>query len=182
MHYANYYSSSPALIYYEGVSPSLLQQCVSINFVFQAFSKGKSYLLCCSSCGSVADLFCQNQIYVGTFWLDAFMGQHILLILEQHYMFQKCNYNHIASSEPNPTHKLSLKKEGNDRRVADVEAPNLDLNGFPQIWMVDWNIVPVSTKMLIQEHVALGEIRFCLHSIYIDTMFYKHDWTTFLKV
>jgi len=26
--------------------------------------------------------------------------------------------------------------------------------------LVDWNVVPGSTKVMIQEHVALGEIRF----------------------
>jgi len=29
--------------------------------------------------------------------------------------------------------------------------------------LVDWNVVPGSTEMLIQEHVALGEITFHGH-------------------
>jgi len=41
--------------------------------------------------------------------------------------------------------------------------PNFDItvNFVPQVWLNDWNIVPGSTKMLIQEHIALCEIRFC---------------------
>jgi len=47
-----------------------------------------------------------------------------------------------------------------------VEAPNpgskakLDINSkrVLLIWLVDWNVVPGSAKMLLQEHVVLGEI------------------------
>ncbi len=31
-----------------------------------------------------------------------------------------------------------------------------------QIWLVNNNVVPGSTKMLTQEHAALGKIRFCV--------------------
>ncbi len=40
-----------------------------------------------------------------------------------------------------------------------------------QIWLVNNNVVPGLTKMLIQEHVALGKIRFC-HTIPWNTC----DW------
>jgi len=48
----------------------------------------------------------------------------------------------------------------------DVEAPKtackpklvINFKLVPQIWLVDWNVVPGSTKMLIQEHVALGSL------------------------
>jgi len=42
--------------------------------------------------------------------------------------------------------------------------PKFDINCklVPQIWLVDWNVIPKSTTILIQEHVALGEIWFCI--------------------
>ncbi len=51
----------------------------------------------------------------------------------------------------------------------DVQATNTDYKPklhknhklVLQIWLVNNNVVPGSTKMLIQEHVALGKIRFC---------------------
>ncbi len=51
----------------------------------------------------------------------------------------------------------------------DVQATNTDCKSklhknykrVLQIWLVNLNVVPGSTKMLIQEHVALGKIRFC---------------------
>jgi len=38
--------------------------------------------------------------------------------------------------------------------------PKVDINCklVPQIWLVDWKVDPGSTKMLIQEHLVLGEI------------------------
>ncbi len=56
----------------------------------------------------------------------------------------------------------------------DVQAPNTDCKPklhknyklVLQIWLVNHNVVPGSTKMLIQEHVALGKIRFCHCIIY----------------
>jgi len=53
----------------------------------------------------------------------------------------------------------------------DVEAPNprcrpkLNTNCELEIWLVDWNVVPGLTKMLIQEHVVLGEIT-CMTLLY----------------
>ncbi len=52
---------------------------------------------------------------------------------------------------------------------ADVQAPNTDCKPklhknyklVLQIWLVNHNVVPGTTKMLIQEHVTLGKIRFC---------------------
>jgi len=40
--------------------------------------------------------------------------------------------------------------------------PKLDINFKLQTSkrLVNWNVVPGSTKILIQEHVALGEIKF----------------------
>ncbi len=51
-----------------------------------------------------------------------------------------------------------------------VQAPNTDYKPklhknyklVLQIWLVNNDVVPGSTKMLTQEHVALGKIRFCL--------------------
>ncbi len=51
----------------------------------------------------------------------------------------------------------------------DVQAPNTDCNPKLQknnklvleIWLVNHNVVPGSTKMLTQEHVGLGNIRLC---------------------
>ncbi len=48
----------------------------------------------------------------------------------------------------------------------DVQAPNTDCNPklhknyklVLEIWLVNYNVVPGSTKMLTQEHVALGNI------------------------
>ncbi len=53
----------------------------------------------------------------------------------------------------------------------DVQAPNTDCKPklhpnykfVLQILLVNNNDVPGSTKMLTQEHVALGKIRFCIH-------------------
>ncbi len=54
----------------------------------------------------------------------------------------------------------------------DVQATNTDCKPklhknvklVLQIRLVNNKVVPGSTKMLIQEHVALGKIRFCVHS------------------
>ncbi len=51
----------------------------------------------------------------------------------------------------------------------DVQATNTDYKPklhknyklVLQIWLVNDNVVPGSTKMLTQEHAALGKIRFC---------------------
>ncbi len=51
----------------------------------------------------------------------------------------------------------------------DVQAKNTDYKSklhknyklVLQIWLVNNNVVPGSTKMLTQEHAALGKIRFC---------------------
>ncbi len=51
----------------------------------------------------------------------------------------------------------------------DVQGPNTDCNPKLQknnklvleIWLVNHNVVPGSTKMLTQEHVGLGNIRLC---------------------
>ncbi len=55
----------------------------------------------------------------------------------------------------------------------DVQATNTDYkpklhNNYKvvlQIWFVNNNVVPGSTKMMTQEHVALGKIRFCVMTI-----------------
>ncbi len=48
----------------------------------------------------------------------------------------------------------------------DIQATNTDCKHklyklVLQIWLVNNNVVPGSTKMLTQEHVVLGKIRFC---------------------
>ncbi len=47
---------------------------------------------------------------------------------------------------------------------------------FPKIkiWLVNNNVVPGSTKMLIQEHVALGKIRFCHARTHTHTHTHTH--------
>ncbi len=52
--------------------------------------------------------------------------------------------------------------------MIDVQAPNTDCEtelhkNWNWFFKSDWLITMLSTKMLIQEHVALGKIRFCWH-------------------
>jgi len=60
-----------------------------------------------------------------------------------------------------PVHKLSLKSKGNEAPRPGCK-PKLEVNCelIPQIWLVDWSVLPGSTKMLIKEHVVLCEIMF----------------------
>ncbi len=52
----------------------------------------------------------------------------------------------------------------------DVHAPNTDCKHklyksykhVLQIWLVNHDVVPGTTKMLIKEHVTLDKIRFCI--------------------
>jgi len=96
---------------------------------------------------------------------------------------RKFYHNHIPTPKPNPTHKLSLKIRGQFQvNNTDLEAlnsgckPKLDINGklVPQIWLVNWNVVPGSTKKstfgrLVNWNVVPGstfaepaKCRFCL--------------------
>ncbi len=72
-----------------------------------------------------------------------------------------------------PLH-LNLNQRKLYMNDTDVQATNTDWKPTPtlqpthknyklvlQIWLVNNNVVPGSTKMLIQEHIALGKIRFC---------------------
>jgi len=45
-------------------------------------------------------------------------------------------------------------------RPVVVNKPKLAITCKLQIWLVDWNVVPGSTKILTQETIVLGEIMF----------------------